>query len=84
MEQLGGATIIKRKMKVGEEGGGEEVLWSVIAWRFQVWVPKGVVERQGLDGMGSEGTLLFRTLVPRCPIHRVSSDMVAGPRAYLR
>lgn len=34
-----------------------------------------------LDGMGSERTLLFRTLVSRCPIHRVSSDMVvAGPQ----
>lgn len=41
---------------------------------------EGVVERQGLDGMGSERTLLFRTLVSRCPIHRVSSDMVAGPQ----
>lgn len=30
--------------------------------------------------MGSERTLLFRTLVSRCPIHRVSSDMVAGPQ----
>lgn len=69
---------------MGKKVEGEKVLWSVIAWRFQVWVPKGVVERQGLDGMGSERTLLFRTLVPRCPIHRVSSDMVAGPRAYLR
>lgn len=76
--------IIKRKTKVDKKVEGEKVLWSVIAWRFQVWVPKGVVERQGLDGMGSERTLLFRTLVPRCPIHRVSSDMVAGPRAYLR
>lgn len=32
-------------------------------------------------GWGSERTLLFRTLVSRCPIHRVSSDMVAGPRS---
>lgn len=31
--------------------GGEKFSW-VIARRVQVWVPKGVVERQGLDGMG--------------------------------
>lgn len=31
--------------------GGKKFSW-VIARRVQVWVPKGVVERQGLDGMG--------------------------------
>lgn len=36
--------------------------------------------RCGLEGSTPHGTLLSRTLVSRCPIHRVSSDMAAGPR----
>lgn len=35
---------------------------------------------RGVEGSTPQRTLLSRTLVSRCPIHRVSSDMVAGPR----